>query len=75
MKNFFTTLTLLIMTAANSFADDWGKADIGAFDDSLNFGSSLSDSCVYTISGIVGGLMILLLIISKIADYVDKDKK
>lgn len=75
MKQIILTLIVLVATAINSFAIDWGKADIGAFDDSLNFGSSLSDSCVYTISGIVGGLMILLLIISKIADYVDKEKK
>jgi hypothetical protein len=75
MKQIILTLIFSVATAINSFAIDWGKADIGAFEDSQSYGSYPSDTFVYTLSGIVGGLIILLLIISKIAEYIDKNKK
>lgn len=33
MKQIILTLIILVATAINSFAIDWGKADTGAFED------------------------------------------
>lgn len=71
MKQIILTLVFSVATAINSFAGDWGKADIGAFDDFSN----ISDDKPSIWMWILAGIFVVLLTVSKIAEYVDKDKK
>lgn len=71
MKQIILTLIISVGTAINTFAIDWGKAGIGAFDDY----SHISDGKPSIWMWILAGIFVLLLTVSKIAEYVDKDKK
>lgn len=71
MKQIILTLIILVATAINSFAIDWGKADIGDFEDY----SYISDDKPSIWMWILAGIFVLLLTISKIAEYVDNNKK
>ena len=71
MKNIILTLVFSIATAINSFASDWNKADIGAIEDYSN----ISDDKPGIWMWILAGIFVVLLTVSKIAEYVDKNKK
>ena len=71
MKQIILTLIFSVATAINTFAIDWGKADIGAFEDY----SYISDDKPSIWMWILAGIFVVLLTISKIAEYIDKNKK
>lgn len=53
MKQIILTLVFSVATAINSFAGDWGKADIGAFED---YGNDYDSPWIWLI--IIGVLLL-----------------
>lgn len=53
MKQIILTLVFSVATAINSFAGDWGKADIGAFED---YGNDCDSPWIWLI--IIGVLLL-----------------